>query len=198
MGEKPQAGGGVDDAKVESVRAAASSEASKHTRTVRSAKGGRRLSALMLPFFLLRAPAGFGVITTIGRKSGKKRRKCIRVIRNGSNAYAVQLRLPGVAIANPAGVAGWVWNIRANPNVSLRIGSKTFAGVAREIIEPSEVEEARTAMTSAVHWFDYAECDFHLRGLPTRDKIEELHRYWFDTGIPLVVELADQSASASR
>jgi hypothetical protein len=27
-----------------------------------------------------------------------------------------------------------------------------------------------------------------LRGLPTRAKIEELHRYWFDTGHPLVVE----------
>jgi hypothetical protein len=25
--------------------------------------------------------------------------------------------------------------------------------------------------------------------LPTRAKIIELHRYWFDTGIPLVVEL---------
>jgi hypothetical protein len=29
-----------------------------------------------------------------------------------------------------------------------------------------------------------------LRGLPSRAKIQELHRYWFDTGIPVVVELA--------
>jgi len=38
---------------------------------------------------------------------------------------------------------------------------------------------------------DYGECALHLRGLPTRAKIEELHRYWFDTGIPLVVDLVD-------
>ena len=30
----------------------------------------------------------------------------------------------------------------------------------------------------------------HLRGLPTRAKIKELHEYWFDTGHPLIIELA--------
>jgi hypothetical protein len=36
---------------------------------------------------------------------------------------------------------------------------------------------------------DYGECSLHLRGLPTRAKIKDLHRYWFDTGIPLVIDL---------
>ena len=35
-----------------------------------------------------------------------------------------------------------------------------------------------------------------LKGLPSKpgahvEKIKELHRYWFDTGIPLVVDLSD-------
>jgi hypothetical protein len=40
------------------IRAAAAEEASKHTRTIRSARDGRLLSALMLPFFQLRPPSG--------------------------------------------------------------------------------------------------------------------------------------------
>jgi hypothetical protein len=38
---------------------------------------------------------------------------------------------------------------------------------------------------------DYGECALHLRGFPSRAKIKALHRYSFDTGIPLVVDLAD-------
>jgi hypothetical protein len=55
----------------------------------------------------------------------------------------------------------------------------------------AELAEAREAFCETVVLFDYAECETHLRGLPSRAKVKELHRYWFDTGIPLVVELAD-------
>ena len=65
----------------------------------------------------------------------------------------------------------------------------TFSGVARELSDPAELAEAREAFCETVHLFDYGECDVHLRGFPTRAKITELHRYWFDTGVPLVVEL---------
>ena len=67
----------------------------------------------------------------------------------------------------------------------------TFAGVARELTEPAELEQAREVLSETVNLFDYGECDLHLRGFPTRAKIKQLHRYWFDTGIPLVVELRD-------
>jgi hypothetical protein len=80
---------------------------------------------------------------------------------------------------------------RSNPNVTLRIRGGTFAGVARELTDPVELAEARGVFCDAVSVFDYGECALHLRGLPTRAKIEELHRYWFDTGIPLVVDLVD-------
>ena len=149
------------------------------------------LSAMMLPFFLVRPPSGFGVITTTGRKTGKRRRKCIRVSRRGRRAYMVQLRPPELAMVRPSVVAAWVWNIRSNPNVKLRIRGGTFAGVARELSDPVELAEAREALCETVNLFDYGECNLHLRGLPTRSKIKDLHRYWFDTGIPIAVDLLD-------
>ena len=145
----------------------------------------------MLPGVLALPGSGYGVITTTGRKTGKARRKCIRVIRRGNKAYIVSLRPPELAMVRPSAVAAWVWNIRSNPNVTLRIRGGTFAGLARELTDPVELAEARAAFCEKVNLMDYGECALHLRGLPTRAKIEELHRYWFDTGIPLVVDLAD-------
>ncbi len=178
-----------DGAHIEAVREAAAKQASKHARLLRSARDGRVLSALMLPFFAVRPPSGYGVITTTGRKTGKPRRKCVRVIRRGEKAFLVNLRPPELAMSRPSSVAAWVWNIRANPSVRLRIRGRTFAGVARELKEPAELAQAREALCETVNLFDYGECDLHLHGLPTRAKIKELHRYWFDTGVPLVVEL---------
>ena len=183
---EPQAG---ETVRRESVRAAAEQHASKHRRLLSSPSDGKWLSAMMLPFFLLRPPSGFGVIETTGRKSGKLRRKCVRVIRRGEVVYLVQLRPPEVALRNPAALSGWLLNIRANPNVKLRMRGGTFSGVARELSDPAELAEAREAFCETVHLFDYGECDAHLRGLPSRAKIKDLHRYWFDTGVPLVVEL---------
>ena len=85
--------------------------------------------ALMLPFLQLLPSPGFGVITTTGRKTGKARRKCIRVVRRGDRAYLVQLRPPALAMERPTAVAAWVWNIRANPNVKLRIRGGTGSPV---------------------------------------------------------------------
>jgi deazaflavin-dependent oxidoreductase (nitroreductase family) len=167
----------------------AAAELPKHKRLLRGARHGQILSALMLPAVLLSPSAGYGVITTTGRKTGKRRRKCIRVIRRGDRAYLVQLVPPHVAVTRPGAVSSWVWNIRANPHVRLRIKGGSFAGVAHEITDPAELDVARSALCESVYPTDYAEASLHLRGLPTRAKIKGLHRYWFDTGHPLVVEL---------
>lgn len=179
-------------AKAEDVRVTATKAASTHGRLMSSARDGRVLSALMLPFFTVRPPSGYGVLTTTGRRSGKTRRKCIRIVRRGNKAYLVSLRLPGQAMRRPSAVAAWVWNIRSEPSVGVRIRGGTFAGIARELSEPAELEEARQALRETVNVFDYGECSLHLRGLPTRAKIRELHGYWFDTGVPLVIELRDR------
>jgi deazaflavin-dependent oxidoreductase (nitroreductase family) len=147
---------------------------------VRSAAGGRLLSASQLPWFTTLPPRGFGVLTTIGRRTGKTRRKCVRAIRRGDKAFVVSIG---------GARAAWLKNIRANPPVRLRIRGGTFAGVARELRNAAEAHEARVAYCETVNPFDYAECVMHRSGLPARVKIEELHRTWFDRGIPLVVDL---------
>jgi deazaflavin-dependent oxidoreductase (nitroreductase family) len=150
--------------------------------------GGRTLSALMLPLFTVRPPRGFGVITTTGRRTGKQRRKCIHAVRDGDKAYIVMIRPTPSAIAANS-IAAWMLNLRADPSVRLRIRGGTFAGRARELRDPAEIERATTTYCGTVNPFDYVECAFHRPGLPTRAKIEELHRSWFEHGIPLVVEL---------
>ena len=55
----------------------------KRNPFLHSSTGGRVLSALMLPHFMLLPPKGFGVLTTTGRRTGKTRRKCVRAIRRG-------------------------------------------------------------------------------------------------------------------
>jgi deazaflavin-dependent oxidoreductase (nitroreductase family) len=182
-------------ARAEAIRAAAREEAPKHRRLLRSEKDGRTLSALMLPLLWPHAPKGFVILTTTGRKSGKTRRKCLRAIRRGNRVYLVALRPPELAIERPLAVSAWVWNIRANPSVRIHVGWRTYAGVAREIDEAGELELAREAICETVNLGDYVECLLHLRGLPTRAKLMALHRYWFDTGIPLVVELSDPRAT---
>jgi deazaflavin-dependent oxidoreductase (nitroreductase family) len=153
----------------------------RHNPFVRSLAGARVLSALQLPWFTLLPPSGFGVVTTTGRRTGKARRKCIRAIRRGTRAYIVSI----------GGAEGaWLKNIRANPNVDLRIRGETVRGTARELRDDAERQEAADAFCQTVNPFDYLECIVHRRGRPTRSKIIELHSTWFEGGIPLVVELS--------
>ncbi len=154
----------------------------------RSPTGGRILSALTLPRFMLHPPVGYGVLTTTGRRTGKARRKCVHAVRHGDRAYIVMIR-PTLAARASAWVAGWVWNIRANPNLRLRIRGGTFTGRARELTDDEEQQAARAIYCETVNPFDYFEYAFHRWERPTRAKIEALHHGWFDTGIPIVVEL---------
>ncbi|MGA9874623.1 MAG: nitroreductase/quinone reductase family protein [Solirubrobacteraceae bacterium] len=159
----------------------------KNNPFMRSPTGGRVLSAIMLPHFTIRPPMGFGVLTTTGRRTAKKRRRCVRVARRGNRAYLVMIR-PQITYKASA----WILNIRAEPNVSLRMRGGTFAGLARELDNDRELQQARELYCGEVNPFDYVECTFHRGWRPTRSKIEELHRNWFDTGIPLVIELEEQ------
>jgi deazaflavin-dependent oxidoreductase (nitroreductase family) len=149
----------------------------KRNPFLNSATGGRILSALTLPRFTLLTPVGFGVLTTTGRKTGKKRRRCVRAIRDQDKAYVVSI-FP----------TGWLSNVRANPNVHLRLRGGRIAGVARELRE-DERGHAMETYCETVNPFDYVECLMWRRGRPTRSKITELHRGWFEKGTPLVVEL---------
>ena len=147
---------------------------------IQNLKGARVLSALQLPWYTVMPPKGTGVLTTKGAKTGQLRRKCVRVIVIGNRAYLVAIGGENVA---------WSRNIRVNPNVRLRIPGGTFSGVAREIRDEAEREEAREAFVGTVVRWYYAECNFHRPGRPTREKIQELHRTWFENGVPVIIDL---------
>ena len=162
----------------------------KRNPLIRSPLGGRLLSALHLPFFLLRPPRGYGVLTTKGRRSGKARRRCIR---------AVPLTEGRVVIVAIRGAArsGWAKNLRANPDVSLRLRSGRFSGTARQL-DPSEHDLAGSAYCEAVHTFEYLEHLVWRPGRPQAESIRDLHRNWFDQGTPFVIELDARQRTAGN
>lgn len=143
---------------------------------------GRALSALQLPWFTVLPPVGFGVLTTIGRRTAQKRRKCVRAILREDRAYIV-------AIGGER--SAWLKNVRAHPSVHLRLRGGSFAGTARDLDRGAEAQAAFEAYCETVNPFDYLECMAHGRGRPSRAKIRDLHRGWFERGTPLVVELSD-------
>jgi deazaflavin-dependent oxidoreductase (nitroreductase family) len=165
-------------------------EEPKHRRLITSPKHGQILSGLMRPGYTFGSvPSGHAVLTTTGRKTGKPRHKVIRAILQGDHAYIVQLRPPAVAVNTPLAVAAWVLNIRADPHVQLKLGRRSCAATMREIEDAAELARAREIFCEPVQLVDYPECVIHLKGRPSARKIRDLHRYWFDTGVPLVAEL---------
>lgn len=145
-----------------------------------SHRGGRVLNACQIPLFLVLPPRGVAVLTTTGRKTGKKRRNCVRAVARGNKVFLVSLR----------GRHGhWYRNLIAEPHVELRIKGGHFRGSAREIFDPAEYEEARAAYCDTVTRFDRLEYLNHRTGLPTRERIRGLHSRWFSICAPLVVDL---------
>jgi deazaflavin-dependent oxidoreductase (nitroreductase family) len=151
----------------------------KHNPFLNSPTGGRVLSALQLPLFLIRPPMGYGVLTTRGRKSGKVRRRCVRVVRRGGVAYLVAIKGPRTA---------WLKNVRANPRIRLRISGGTVSGTVREPTA-DEREAAIEAYCEPSSAFEYLEYMMWRKGRPTPAGSRALHRDWFESGTPLVVDL---------
>jgi deazaflavin-dependent oxidoreductase (nitroreductase family) len=151
----------------------------KRNPFINSRAGGRALSAVQLPFFLLRPPRGYGVLTTTGRKTGKRRRRCVRAIRRGDVVYVVAIK----------GRTQWARNALAYPAVRLRLPGRTFPGRARELSDATESERAKEAYCGSVHRFDYVTWINWRTGRPTSARIRELLRAWFEEGTALVIEI---------
>jgi deazaflavin-dependent oxidoreductase (nitroreductase family) len=146
-----------------------------------SIHGGQLLSALELPWFTLVPPRGYGVLTTTGRKTGKQRRKCVRVIRRANEAYVV-------SIGGEQGV-GWLRNIQTNPAVTIRMRGGTFVGRARVLSDAAEIGEALKVYSEPVNPVDYMACMNWRKGRPTASRIRDLTGGWLREGVPLVIEL---------
>ena len=159
------------------------SSARTHNPFTKSSRGGRTLSALQLPLFTLRPPLGYGVLTTTGRKSGKRRRRCLRAIRRGDKVYVTAIK--------GGEPTGWVKNARANPSVTVRVRGGSFSGLARE---PLGVErsDATEAYCETVTPFDYVTYMMWRKGVPSPSKVKALFHEWFRDGTPLVIDLSDR------
>ena len=147
-----------------------------------SSAGGRALSAIQLPFFLARPPAAYGVLTTRGRKTGKRRRRCLRAVRDGDKVYLVAIK--GTA------KTCWVKNALATPDVELRLPDGRHRGRARAIRD-DERGAALRAYAHTVRPFDYLTYMNWRTGRPTASAIRQLLTSWFDDGYPVVIELSD-------
>lgn len=143
--------------------------------------GARVLNTFQVPWFTMLPPRGFGVLTTIGRRSGKTRRTCVRAIRNADRVYLVSLTGSGAA---------WFLNMTANPHVKLRIRDGSLDGLAHAITDPAELEEGRRVYSGTVHRFDHIEYRMHRTGAPSGEKIRALHEKWYTDGTPVVIELS--------
>lgn len=145
-----------------------------------TATGGRVLNAFQVPLFSIFPPRGVAVLTTIGRKTGKKRRNCVRAVRRGNKVFVVSL---------PGRYGGWYRNLKADPQIALHMRDGHLHGTAREITDATEQAEARQAYCDTVTVFDRIEYLNHRKGRPTRDRIRELHSRWFSVCTPLVIDL---------
>jgi deazaflavin-dependent oxidoreductase (nitroreductase family) len=120
-------------------------------------------------------------MTTTGRKTGKRRRRCIRAVRSGDRVYAV-------AIKGRAST-GWVKNALATPEVRLRLPGGTASARARAIRD-DERAAGRAAYVETVRPFDYLTYLNWRTGRPTAARIQALLGSWFDEGFPIVMEIS--------
>lgn len=132
---------------------------------------------------LLPTPHGLGVLTTKGRRTGKDRVRAIRIVGDGSRLYAVAML---------GKRCDWVYNIRANPSVRIKLGNRTFEAQAREVIDPTERAAAAAAYVPNAGWFDYFDYANLMWSMPTAAKLERAHEDWLANGVPVAFDLADR------
>jgi deazaflavin-dependent oxidoreductase (nitroreductase family) len=129
---------------------------------------------------VLPTPNGLALVTTLGRKSGRKRPRAMRVVRLGDSVYAVAML---------GRRSDWLANVRADPNVTIKLGSTTYRATARELTHPAELARAAETYRPVVGWYDYFDYANLVWDLPTRSKLLRAHDEWFEEGIPVVFEL---------
>jgi deazaflavin-dependent oxidoreductase (nitroreductase family) len=131
-------------------------------------------------FRVLPLPPGFALLTVTGRRTGKRRRRPIRAIRDRSTLYAV-------AILGEK--SDWLRNLRANPRATARVGVRTRGITLREITDPAEREKAAQLYIDTVVPYDYFDVPIVDWTVPTPARIRKSHRTWLKVGILVALEL---------
>ena len=138
---------------------------------------------------VLPAPLGFGILTTVGCRSGKLRPQSVRAIRQGDAVYVVAMM---------GERAAWLKNVRTNPRVTVRLGRGTLDGSAREITDSVERRRAIDAYVGTVVFADYVDYLVYHWDFPTRSKIVRAHRQYFEDGIPLIIQLESSEPAIAQ
>ena len=129
---------------------------------------------------VLPTPRGLALVTVTGRKSGKRRQRAMRVVRDGNQVYAVALL---------GEKSDWLRNLRANPAVRIKLGTTTYSAVGRVLVDPGERERAADIFRPIAGWYDYADYANFVWSFPTRARVIRAHDEWFEHGTPVVFEL---------
>jgi deazaflavin-dependent oxidoreductase (nitroreductase family) len=137
----------------------------------------------------LPAPRGFGILTTIGRRSGKPRPQSVRAIRDGDQVFIVCMM--GTR-------TNWLRNVRACPQVTIRLRNQVLRGTAHEIVNIADRRRAADAYIPATSWSDYLDYVVYEWGIPTRRRIERAHRRWLEGGVLMAIELEHASGHQSN
>lgn len=131
-------------------------------------------------FRVLPLPRGFALLTVTGRRTGKRRRRPIRAIRDGSTLYAVAILGEN---------SDWLRNLRANPRATARVGMRTRGVTLREFADPAQREEAEQLYVETVFPYDYFDVPIVDWTVPTPSRIRESHHEWLKRGTLVALEL---------
>lgn len=141
-----------------------------------------RLGNLTAPriFQMLPVPRGFALLRLRGRKTGRLRLRPVRAIRDNDTLYAVALGRER---------ADWLHNARANPEIRVKVGTRTRPGRVREMTDVTETARATEIYVSTVVTYDYQDYPMVHWDFPTRRKIIEAHRRWVEDGTMVAIDL---------
>jgi deazaflavin-dependent oxidoreductase (nitroreductase family) len=131
-------------------------------------------------FRVVPLPRGFALLTVTGRRTGTRRRRPIRAIRDGTTLYAV-------AILGER--SDWLKNLRVNPRAQARVGIRTRSITLREVTDPAEREKAEQLYIETVLPYDYFDVPIVDWTVPTPSRIRKSHRAWVRVGILIALEL---------
>ena len=142
-------------------------------------KAGARFLNGQTRWFKIRAPRGYALLTTRGRRSGRQRTACVRAVVSGRRA---------IIVATGGRTCDWLLNIEAEPDVSVRLGAATLAGRGR-LATDEETGDLTEAFCREVYLFDRVASLVNQRGVPSARRVRALHERWCSEGTIAVVEL---------
>ncbi len=140
--------------------------------------GRARSLGLAAPVVLDSPATDYGVLETVGRRSGQRRRCCLRIVEHDDHAGIVAIGGHGV---------GWLANLTETPKVRIRTRRGWRPATARVVADFPEV--LRTQYEESSGAFCYGEYLMWRSGRPTAEGIRDLHRTWLDTGVLVLLDL---------